>query len=142
MDRALASWVDMVWVRLRIRQKDSRAYAAVSSQRMDPVIWNVLEAELVAGSDFVERSHVSVSLYFESTEAIARVFYPQRFVGLCNHGDTPFVRVFPNGDSAAVMFSEDFPLVLVYKRRFCDVRCSFSYVVKKKSGATFFNAQT
>ena len=52
-----------------------------------------------------------------------------------------FLRTFPDGSRAGVTFSEQSPFVIVFRKRFCDVRVSFSYVYVNQFGATFHNAQ-
>ena len=90
VDRALASWIDLVWVRLRARPC-ARGYAGAFSQRMDLVIWNMLEAELVCACDHVVRTPARVKVLFSSSISVVRVFFPNRFLGLCRHGGaTPF----------------------------------------------------
>ena len=71
VERTLASWVDLAWARLTRRQSSSLAYAAAFSQRMDRLIWDILEAELLAACDNV-RTCAHVKVFFTS-QSIRRV---------------------------------------------------------------------
>ena len=74
-DRALASWVDMIWRRLRA-QPTIRGYSSQFSQRVDRLIWDVLEAELVEAADEVIRTDARVCFRFCESESVKRVFSP------------------------------------------------------------------
>ena len=73
VDRALASWSDLVWVRLRAREC-ARGYAGAFSQRIDLVIWNMLEAELVGACDHVVRTPARVKVLFRPVFPLCACF--------------------------------------------------------------------
>ena len=111
-----------------------------SCLRMDRLIWDILEAELLAACDNVVRTRAHVKVIFTS-QSIRRVFYPERFVGLCRHGGaTPFVHHYVDNSYCGVLFAENTPFVVVFRKNFCAVRLSFSYIFVKESGMTFHNA--
>ena len=75
MDRTLASWVDTIWSKLRPRLS-ILGYSAKFYQRMDRVIWDVLEAELVVAADDVVRTDARVCVRFCREESAGHVFSP------------------------------------------------------------------
>ena len=102
----------------------------------------MLEAELVCACDHVVRTAARVKVLFSSSFSVVRVFFPNRFLGLCRHGGaTPFLHTFRGGSRAGVTFSEQSLFVIVFRKRFFDVSVSFSYVHVNQFGATFHNAQ-
>ena len=75
VDRTLASWVDTIWSKLRPRLS-ILGYSAKFYQKMDRVIWDVVEAELVVAADDVVRTDAHVCVHICRKESARHVFSP------------------------------------------------------------------
>lgn len=137
-DRALSSWVESVWRRLR-KGPSVKGYSATFSQPMERLIWEVLEAEFVEAADDVVKTDARVCVSFCSAVSAARVFFPNRFVGLCRHGGSPLFREFGDGSSCGVLFCCESPFRIVYSKTRCVVTVSFDYMFTNAAGFEFHN---
>lgn len=137
-DRELAGWVDLVWTTLRTRS-NRLGYASAFSCRVDGLIWDVLEAELVTASDRYARTPHVVTIEFLSPVSAARVFFPERFVGICRHGETPFLRKYGTVARCGVSFSPESPFIVSYSHRKQKVTVKFEFVYVNQAGVQFFN---
>ena len=137
-DRVLASWVDTIWGRLRSRVS-IRGYYASFRQRVDRVIWEVLEAELVAAADEVVRTDARVCVRFLCKESAERVFFPQRFVGNSRHGATPLLRVNKDGSRCCIYWRSNSPLTVTYRKSADQVVVEFNFVYYNTAGVPFHN---